>query len=95
MHLSVLDRIFWFRAGLATLVGAGADYLFGTDWTSGVLFAAVVFLGSAYIVRWVWGKRIKPEQTNKIYTTAVWTYIMIFLFVWILCFTVGLHSLNL
>jgi cation transport ATPase len=95
VHVSVLDRIFWLRSGLATLVGLGVDYVFGTDWFSGLLFAAVVFLGSAYIVRWVWGGSLKPEQANKIYTTAVGTYIMIVLFVWILCFTVGLHSLNL
>ena len=95
MKISVLDRIFWLRSGLAAVTGVAVDYIFGTDWESGVLFAAVVFMGSYYLVRSIWGKSIKPDQTNKLITTALGSYIMIFLFVWILAFTVGLHSLNL
>ena len=95
MRVSVLDKIFWLRAGLAALAGLAIDYVFGSDYTSGLLFAAVIFMGSYYLVRAVWGKSIKPGQTSKLYTTAIGTYIMIVLFVWILCFTVGLHSLNL
>jgi hypothetical protein len=95
VHVSVLDRIFWLRSGLAAITGLVVDYLFGKDYVSGLLFGAVVFMGSYYIVRFVWGKKIRPDQTTKLVTTAIGTYIMIFLFVWILCFTIGLNSLNL
>jgi hypothetical protein len=95
VRISVLDRIFWLRAGLAALTGLVVDYLFGKDYTSGLLLGAIVFMGSYYLVRLIWGKKIKPEQSSKLITTAIGTYIMIFLFVWILCFTLGLNSLNL
>jgi len=95
LHVSILDRIYWFRAALAAITGCAVDYLFGTDYASGLLLGAVVFMGSYYIVRAIWGSRVKPDQSSKLYTAAVGSYIMIFLFVWILSFTVGLHSLNL
>ena len=95
MHVSVLDQIFWLRAGLAAIAGVAADFLFGRDYTSGLLFGAVVFMGSYYLVKAVWGKKIKPDQTSKLYTTALGSYIMIFLFAWILAFTVGLNSMAL
>jgi hypothetical protein len=95
LRISVLDRIFWLRAGLAAVTGVVVDYVFGSDYTSGLLLGAVVFMGSYYLVRLLWGKSIKPGQTSKLYTTALGTYIMVLLFVWILCFTIGLHSLNL
>jgi hypothetical protein len=93
--LSVLDRIFWLRSALAVVAGVAADTVFGSDYESGLLFAAVVFMASYYLVRFIWGKSLKPDQKNKLYTTALGSYVMIFLFVWIFSFTVGLHSLNL
>lgn len=95
MPLSVLDRIFWVRAGLAAVTGLTTDLVFGGDYVSGLLFGVVVFMASYYLVRALWGSEIKPDQNSKLYTTAIGSYIMIFLFFWILSFTVGFHSLNL
>ena len=95
MRISVLDRIFWFRAGLGTVVGILADYLFGADYSKGIVFAAIVYVASYYAVSFLWAKQMKPGQNNKLITTAIGTYILVFLFVWIFCFTIGLGSLGL
>jgi hypothetical protein len=95
MVLTVTDKIFWLRAGLGAALGVVCDFVFGTDYTSGILLAAIVFLASYYLVRRVWGKNFKPQEMTKLYTTGIGSYILLFLFLWILLFTVGLHSLNL
>jgi hypothetical protein len=65
------------------------------DYSSGILLALGLFLGSYYVVRVFWGKRFTKEQLGKIYTTGVGTYALLFVFSWILLFTLGVSYLNL
>jgi len=80
-----------------SVVGSGAACLDGLvpDYSSGILLALGLFLGSYYVVRLLWGKRFTKEQMGKIYTTGVGTYALLFIFSWILLFTLGVSYLNL
>ena len=89
--LSDLDKIYWFRVAMGFLGGTLADLFFGIDYANGILIALVLFLGSYYASRYLWGKSFAKEQMNKLYTTGMGTYIMLFLFSWLLLFTLGVH----
>jgi len=95
MTISYTDRMFWLRAGLGVLTGAVAQLLFDTDYPTGILFAVVVYLGSYYLVRHLWGSKLKPGDSRKLITAGLGSYALLFLFFWILLFTLGVHYLTL
>jgi len=60
-----------------------------------VLFAIVIYLGSYYLVRKVWGPQFKADELNKMYTTGIGSYVLLFIFLYIFLFTLGIHYLSL
>jgi hypothetical protein len=95
MAISKTDKIFWLRAGLGATAGVISELLFGTDFESGVLLAVIVYLASYYLVRRVWGPQFKADEMTKMYTAGVGSYALLFLFLYILLFTLGVQYLNL
>ena len=95
MAISKTDKIFWLRAGLGATVGVISELLFGNDFESGVLLALVIYLASYYLVRRVWGSQFKPDELTKMYTAGVGSFALLFIFLYIFLFTVGLHYLSL
>ena len=69
------------------LGGVIAEVLTGTDWTSGVSIGILFYLISYYLARFTWYKGLGRERQGKIYTTGIGGFIMIFLFTWMLFFT--------
>jgi len=59
----------------------------GIDWTSGVSIGILFYLVSYYVARFTWYKGLGRESQGKIYTTGIGSFLMIFLFTWILFFT--------
>jgi hypothetical protein len=95
MTISYTDRIFWLRAALGVLVGAASQLLFDTDYESGILLAVIIYMGSYYLVKNLWGGKMKPGESRKLVTTGMPSYILLFLFFWIFLFTLGLQYLHL
>jgi hypothetical protein len=95
MTITYTDRIFWLRVSLGFVVGASSQVLFDTDYTSGILLAITVYLASYYLVKQVWGGKLKPEDSRKLITAGLGSYALFFLFFWILLFTLGVHYLRL
>ncbi len=95
MVLTKTDKIFWLRVGFGALAGVASELLFGTDYVSGVLLAMITYFASYYLVRWVWGSQFKVEEATKMYTAGLGSFVLLFLFLYILLFTLGVHSLNL
>jgi hypothetical protein len=95
MTITYTDRMFWLRVGLGVFMGGVSEALFGTDYPSGILLAVVVYLASYYLVKRLWGAKLKEGDARKLYTAGLGSYALLFLFFWILLFTLGLHSLNL
>lgn len=87
-----LDKLFWIRIGLAVIAGSIATFLFDpiTDfeerrWAS-IGFMIVVFIGSVII-----GKAMRIQLASsdrkKLVTNGLGSYIFIYLFMWIVTYT--------
>jgi hypothetical protein len=85
--LPSFDKLYWSRLGLAVVAGVLAEVLVGTDWTSGVSIGILFYLISYYIARFTWYKGMGREGQGKVYTTGIGGFTMIFLFTWMLFFT--------
>jgi len=95
MTLSYPDRIFWIRIGFGIMTGFLSELLFYGDFLNGILLAIIVYFASFYLVRTLWGSKIKPEDQRKLYTAGLGSFVLQFLFFWILLFTLGLQYLHL
>jgi hypothetical protein len=85
--LAAFDKLYWLRIGLAALGGTGTELLVGTDWTTGLTIAIAVYLASYYLAWFGWYRGVPKEQQGKIYTTGVGGFVLVFLFTWMLFFT--------
>ncbi len=86
-----IDKLFWLRIGLAVLGGIAATFIFepieGEErrWAS-IGFMIVIFLGSIFVGK---AMRIQLPRSDrkKLVTTAIGSYVFIYLFTWILSYT--------
>jgi len=85
--LPSFDKLYWSRLGFAVVAGMLAEVLAGTDWTSGVSIGILFYLVSYYVARFTWYKGLGREGQGKVYSTAIGGFAMIFLFTWMLLFT--------
>ena len=87
-----LNRLFWLRIALAVIAGIAATFIFepfeGEErrWAS-IAFMIVIFIISVGIAK---GMRINLPKSDrkKIVTQAIGSYIFLYLFVWILSYTI-------
>lgn len=64
-----------------------AEFLFGVDSGNGILVGVLFYLATYYIARYLWFRKVDSQHVTKLYTTGIGGYVMLFLFVWILLFT--------
>jgi hypothetical protein len=76
--------------GAGTCVGGGMP-----DYSTGILMGLFLFIASYYLLRFTVGKRFPKDQQGKIYMTGAGTFILLFVFFWVLLFTLGVTFLNL
>ncbi|MGD0319246.1 MAG: hypothetical protein ABSB56_06095 [Nitrososphaerales archaeon] len=82
------DKLYWLRIGLGVLGGLAADRVFAPgDYVDGLLIGVIFYLASYYVARYVWFKDLARENLSKIYSTGIGSYVLAFLFTWILLFT--------
>jgi len=86
------DKLFWLRVGIAIIGGIAATFLFeGIEdseehrWTS-ITFMIILFLITCFIAK---GMKINFPRADrkKIVTTGIGSYIFMYLFSWIMTFT--------
>jgi hypothetical protein len=80
------------RLGFGVLFGIGAEFAFsrsptGVDLTDGVLLGVLGYLISYYVARYAWFRKLEPASARKLYTTGIGSYAMLFVFTWVLLFT--------
>jgi hypothetical protein len=85
--LPSFDKLYWSRLGLAALAGFLAEVIVGTDYASGISIGILFYLISYYAARFTWYKGLERKGQGKIYTTGLGGFLMVFLFTWILFFT--------
>jgi len=91
MAITNFDKMFWLRAVLGVGVGAASDLIFGSTYEGGILLAILVYIGTYYLFKGVWGEKLAPGDTRKLVTTGMPSFILLFLFFWILLFTLGVQ----
>jgi hypothetical protein len=80
------------------LTGASAGTCLGgavPDYQTGILLGLGLFLGSYYVFRVTLAKKLTKEQMGKIYTTGAGSFALLFVFFWVLLFTLGVSYLTL
>ena len=86
-----LDKLFWLRIGLAVIAGIAATFIFepyeGEDrrWAS-IGFMIIIFIISIGIAKGMHLKLPKSDR-KKIVTQALGSYIFLYLFMWIVSYT--------
>jgi hypothetical protein len=114
LSLSLLDKIYWLRAGLGVVGGVSSELLTGCkvlvppsasggacvnglspDYSTGILLGLFLYIATFYLLRWSVGKGFDKDMQRKLYTTGVGSYLMLFVFSWVLLFTLGVTYLNL
>lgn len=86
-----LDLLFWLRVVLAIVAGTAATFLFESiegeerRWAS-IGFLIIVFIASIIIAKAL-GVKLPPSDKKKIVTQGIGSYIFLYLFMWILTYT--------
>jgi len=87
-----LDRLFWLRVGFAVIAGTLATFLFediqGEErrWAS-IIFMIIIFIVTVFIAKSM-KIQLPSSDRKKIVMQGLGSYIFIYLFVWILTYTI-------
>ena len=80
------------------VTGAAAGTCLGgavPDYSPGILLGLGLFLGSYYLFRVTLAKSFTKEQMGKVYTTGAGSFALLFVFSWVLLYTLGVSYLTL
>lgn len=87
-----LDKLFWLRVGFAVIAGTLATFLFediqGEErrWAS-IVFMIIVFIVTIFIAKSM-KMQLPSSDRKKIVTQGIGSYIFLYLFIWILTYTI-------
>lgn len=86
-----LNKLFWIRVGLGVLGGIAATFLFESITGEDRRWASIGFLIALFIVTIIIGKGMKiplaSSDKKKLFTQGIGSFIFIYLFMWILTYT--------
>ena len=88
-----LNKLFWLRVSLAVIAGTAATFIFedieGEDrrWTS-IGFMIIVFFGTIIVAKGM-KMQLPSSDRKKIVTQAIGSYIFLYLFTWIVTYTLA------
>jgi cation transport ATPase len=87
-----LNKLFWIRIGFAVIAGTLATFLFENIQGEERRWASIVFMIIVFIVTIFIAKSMKMQlpssDRKKIVTQGIGSYIFLYLFVWILTYTI-------
>ncbi len=87
-----LNKLFWLRVGLAVIGGISATFLFESiegeerRWTS-IGYMIIIFIVTIFIARGM-KMQLPASDRKKIVTQGIGSYIFLYLFTWILSYTI-------
>ena len=87
-----LDKLFWLRVAFAVIAGTLATFIFediqGEErrWAS-IVFMIIVFIVTIFIAKSM-KMQLPSSDRKKIVTQGIGSYIFLYLFVWILTYTI-------
>ncbi len=65
------------------------------DYSTGILIGLFIFLGSYYLLKLTIGKKFPKADQGKIYMTGLGSFALLYVFTWVLLYTLGITFLNL
>ena len=86
-----IDQLFWIRVSLAVIAGIAATFIFepleGEErrWSS-IVFMIIIFIVSVFIGKGM-NLKLPKSDRKKLVTTGIGSYVFIYLFMWILTYT--------
>ena len=86
-----LDKLYWFRIALAVIGGTAATFMFDSiegeerRWAS-IGFMIIIFIASIVMAKSM-NLRLAKSDRKKIVTQALGSYVFLYLFTWILSYT--------
>lgn len=86
-----LNKLFWMRVVLAVIAGAVATFIFedieGEErrWAS-IVFMIIVFIGTIIVAKGM-KMQLPSSDKKKIVTQAIGSYVFLYLFTWIVTYT--------
>ncbi|MEX0861817.1 hypothetical protein [Nitrosopumilus sp.] len=86
-----LNKLFWMRVALAVIAGTAATFLFenieGEDrrWAS-IGFMIIIFFGTIIVAKKM-NMQLPSSDRKKIVTQAIGSYVFLYLFSWIVSYT--------
>ncbi len=86
-----LDKLYWFRIALAVIGGIAATFMFDSiegeerRWAS-IGFMIIIFIASIVMAKSM-NLKLPKSDRKKIVTQALGSYVFLYLFTWILSFT--------
>jgi len=87
-----VDQLFWLRIALAVIAGAAATFIFEPIEGEERRWSSIIFMIIIFIVTVGIGKnmnlRLPKSDRKKLITTGIGSYIFIYLFSWILSYTI-------
>ena len=87
-----LNKLFWMRVGFAVIAGTFATFLFediqGEErrWAS-IVFMIIIFIVTIFIAKSM-KMQLPSSDRKKIVTQGIGSYIFLYLFIWILTYTI-------
>lgn len=88
-------RLYWLRLACGVLAGAASFEFFSqppisfANTSNGILIGILGYLVTYYVARYVFYRKIQSELLTKLYTTGIGGYVMLFIFTWLLLFTLS------
>jgi hypothetical protein len=85
--MKAIDKVFWIRAIMGIFTGLALSIMtlsIGFSGSDGFLFAFFMYILSYYIIRSNKSIKIPPKESRKLITTGLGSFILLFLFTWIL-----------
>ena len=86
-----LNKLFWLRVGLAVIAGTVATFIFegieGEErrWAS-IAFMIIIFVGTIVVAKGM-KMQLPSSDRKKIVTQGIGSYIFLYLFIWIVTYT--------
>jgi uncharacterized membrane protein YeaQ/YmgE (transglycosylase-associated protein family) len=87
-----VDQIFWVRAILGVITGfiSGTVTFFDNMAYMGLFFAFIMYVISYFIAKYIIKLNLPKENSYKIFTTGLGSFIALWLFTWIIYYTISI-----
>jgi len=91
-----IDQLFWTRALLGTATGllSGIMGFFDAGAYRGLLLAFIAYIISYLMAKYVIRLNLPPQESRKIFTTGLSSFIALWLFTWIIYYTIYITLLT-